>query len=69
MRQTKLKVLQRISQCRLPTKPLEKELALTLKHCRQRFNKFQSTHQAVLHALHKSRTMCWRDRKLGIRIR
>ena len=27
VRQTKLKVLQRISQCRSPTKPLEKELA------------------------------------------
>ena len=30
VRQTKLKVLQRILQCRSPTKPLEKELAQTL---------------------------------------
>ena len=58
MRLTKLKVLQRISQCRSPTKPLEKELAQTLKHCQQRFNKLQCTHRVVLHALHKSRIRC-----------
>ena len=58
VRQMKLKVLQRISQCRSATKPLEKELAQTLKHCRQRFNKLQSTHRALLHALDKSRIRC-----------
>ena len=58
VRETKLKVLQRISRSRSPTKPLEKELAQTLKHCRQRYHTLQSNYRALLHALHKSRIRC-----------